>query len=30
MSKQRYVKDSFWSDSYIESLSPDYKLLFLH
>ncbi len=30
MSKQRYIKDSFWTDSYIESLSPDYKLVFLY
>lgn len=30
MSKQRYVKDSFWTDPYIEKLSPDYKLVFLY
>lgn len=30
MAKQRYIKDSFWTDSYIESLSPDYKLVFLY
>jgi len=30
MSKQRFVKDSFWTDSYIESLTPDEKLIFLY
>lgn len=30
MSKQRYIKDSFWTDPYIEKLSPDYKLSFLY
>lgn len=30
MSKQRYIKDSFWTDPYIEKLSPDYKLIFLY
>lgn len=30
MSKQRYIKDSFWTDPYIEKLSPDYKLVFLY
>lgn len=29
MAKQRYIKDSFWTDPYIEKLSPDYKLVFL-
>lgn len=27
---QRYIKDTFWTDSYIESLSPDYKLVFVY
>lgn len=27
---QRYIKDSFWTDSYIESLSPDHKLIFIY
>jgi len=30
MSKQRMVRDSFWTDSYIEKLSPDEKLLFIY
>lgn len=30
MSKQRMVRDSFWTDSYIERLTPDEKLLFLY
>lgn len=30
MSKQRYIKDSFWTDPYVEKLSPDYKLVFLY
>lgn len=30
MAKQRYIKDSFWTDPYIEKLSPDYKLIFLY
>lgn len=30
MAKKRYVDDSFWTDPYIEKLSPDYKLVFLH
>ncbi len=30
MSKQRYVQDSFWTDPYIEKLTPDEKLVFLH
>jgi len=30
MSKQRYVQDSFWTDPYVEKLSPDYKLVFLY
>ena len=30
MSKFRYIKDSFWTDPYIEKLSPDYKLVFLY
>jgi len=30
MAKQRYIQDSFWTDSYIESLSPDHKLVFLY
>ena len=30
MSKQRMVRDSFCTDSYIEKLSPDEKLLFIY
>jgi len=30
MSKQRMVRDSFWTDSYVEKLSPDEKLLFIY
>jgi len=30
MSKQRIVKDGFWSDPYIEKLDPSEKLLFLY
>jgi hypothetical protein len=30
MAKHRYIKDSFWTDPYIEKLSPDYKLIFLY
>jgi len=30
MSKHRYIKDSFWTDPYIEKLTPDYKLVFLY
>jgi len=30
MSKQRYVRDSFWTDPYIEKLDPSEKLLFLY
>jgi hypothetical protein len=30
MAKQRYVQDSFWTDPYIEKLTPDEKLVFLH
>lgn len=30
MSRQRCVQDSFWTDPYIEKLSPDYKLAFLY
>ena len=30
MSKLRYIRDSFWTDSYIEKLSPDEKLIFLY
>lgn len=30
MSKQRYVKDSFWTDSYISKMSPDHKLVFIY
>src|SRR3990167_1871757 len=30
MAKQRYIKDSFWTDPYIEKLSPDFKLVFLY
>jgi folate-dependent phosphoribosylglycinamide formyltransferase PurN len=27
MAKQRYIRDSFWTDPYIEKLSPDYICL---
>lgn len=30
MSKQRMIRDSFWTDSYIEKLSPDEKLIFIY
>lgn len=30
MAKQRYVRTSFWTDSYIEWLSPREKLVFLY
>jgi hypothetical protein len=30
MAKSRYIKDSFWTDPYIERMSPDYKLVFLY
>lgn len=30
MSKQRMIRDSFWTDVYIEKLSPDEKLIFLY
>lgn len=30
MSKQRYIKDSFWTDPYVEKLTPDEKLTFLY
>lgn len=30
MAKQRNVKDSFWTDPYIEKLTPDEKLVFLY
>jgi len=30
MSKQRYVRDSFWTDPYIEKITPDEKLIFLY
>ena len=30
MAKQRVVKTSFWSDSYIIDLSPTEKLLYLY
>lgn len=30
MAKQRYINDSFWTDPYVEKLSPDYKLVFLY
>ena len=30
MSKQRYIKDSFWTDPYIEKLTPDEKLIFVY
>lgn len=30
MSKQRMIRDSFWTDSYIERLTPDEKLLFIY
>jgi len=30
MAKQRYVRTSFWTDNYIENLSPREKLVFLY
>lgn len=30
MAKTRYVKDSFWTDPYIEKCTPDEKLVFLY
>jgi len=30
MSKLRSVSTSFWSDPFIEDLSPEHKLLFLY
>jgi len=30
MSKQRMIRDSFWTDAYVEKLTPDEKLLFLY
>ena len=30
MSKTRYIKTDFWSDSFIETLSPEEKLLFIY
>lgn len=30
MSKQRYIRDSFWTDPYVENLDPTEKLLFLY
>lgn len=30
MSKTRYIKTDFWSDSFIESLTPTEKLLFIY
>jgi len=30
MSKQRMIRDSFWTDTYIEKLTPDEKLLFIY
>ena len=30
MSKQRMIRDSFWTDTYVEKLTPDEKLLFLY
>lgn len=30
MSKQRYIQDSFWTDPYIDKLSPDSKLVFVY
>lgn len=30
MAKHRYIKDSFWTDPYIEKLTPDEKLIFLY
>lgn len=30
MAKQRYIKDSFWTDPYIEKCTPDEKLVFLY
>lgn len=28
--KQRYIRDTFWSDAYVEKLTPDEKLIFLY
>lgn len=30
MAKQRFIYDSFWTDSYIETLNPQEKLLFIY
>ncbi len=30
MSKTRYIKTDFWSDSFIETLTPEEKLLFIY
>ena len=30
MAKQRMIKTSFWTDSYIETLSPTEKLFYLY
>lgn len=30
MAKKRYISDSFWTDSYVEDLEPQEKLLFLY
>lgn len=30
MSKTRYIKTDFWSDSFIETLNPEEKLLFIY
>lgn len=30
MAKQRYINDSFWTDSYVETLNLEEKLLFLY
>ena len=30
MAKQRYIQDSFWTDPYIEKLTPDEKLIFVY
>ena len=30
MAKNRYIRDSFWTDPYIENLDPSEKLLFLY
>lgn len=30
MSKQRYIRDSFWTDPYVETLGVEEKLLFLY